>query len=286
VTRSRRPVLIINPRSGGGKASAQDLLGACRVRGIKSVVFQPGDDLAALALAEVTGGADALGMAGGDGSQAAVAAVAAAHDIAFVCIAAGTRNHFAFDVGVDRSDLLGGLDAFIDGVEHRIDLGRVNGRTFVNNVALGVYGTVVQSTAYRDAKLKTVMEMLPDFVGPAAEPFDLRFVDGDGRRHDTASLLLVSNNPYLVVAPSHQRSGTRGTLDTGVLGVVALTGPPPHGLQTWTAPAFRVDSAERVPVGIDGESVQMEPPLLFESLPRALTVRTSKGPSALSEDHR
>jgi hypothetical protein len=128
------------------------------------------------------------------------------------------------------------------------------------------------------------MGMLPDFVGPAAEPFDLRFVDGDGRRHDTARLLLVSNNPYLVVRP-RQRGGTRGTLDAGVLGIIAITGPPPHGLQAWTAPAFRVDSADRLPVGIDGESVQMEPPLVVESLPRALRVRTSKGTTALSDDH-
>ena len=72
-------------------------------------------------------GGDALGMAGGDGSQAAVAAVAAEHDLPYVCVPAGTRNHFALDLGIDRNDVVGALDAFSDGHQRRIDLGRVNG---------------------------------------------------------------------------------------------------------------------------------------------------------------
>jgi diacylglycerol kinase family enzyme len=79
------------------------------------VVLAPGQSLAAPAQAAVASGADALGMAGGDGSLAVVAAVAAAHDLPFVCIPAGTRNHFVLDVGVDRHDLPGALDAFSDG---------------------------------------------------------------------------------------------------------------------------------------------------------------------------
>ena len=140
-------------------------------------------------------GADALGMAGGDGSQAAVAAVAAEHDLPYVCVPAGTRNHFALDLGIDRNDVVGALDAFSDGHERRIDLGRVNGRAFVNNVAMGVYGAVVQSSAYRDHKVRTVIDMMPELIGPAAEPFDLRFIGQDGRPHDTAALVLVANNP-------------------------------------------------------------------------------------------
>ena len=143
-------------------------------------MFEPGDDLATLATAAVRDGADALGMAGGDGSQAAVAAVAAEHGL-YVCVPAGARNHFAFDLGIDRNDVVGALDAFV-GVERRIDLGRVNGRVFVNNVAMGVYGAVVQSPAYREHKVRTMIDMLPELVGPGAEPFDLRFTGGNGVR--------------------------------------------------------------------------------------------------------
>ena len=271
MTPCRRPVLIVNPTSGGGKATRFDLVSQCRERGIEPVVFQPGDDLAALAASAVRAGADALGMAGGDGSQGAVAAVAAAHDLPYVCVAAGTRNHFAFDIGVDRDDVVRGLDAFADGVERRIDLGRVNGRVFVNNVAMGLYGAVVDSEEYRDHKFRTVIRMLPELTGPAAKPFDLRYLGPDGREQRGAYMLLVSNNPY---RPRPSRAGTRGTLDGGALGVVAVTGPPPHRLKEWTTPAFGVDSTATVALGIDGESVHTDPPLHFESLPLALRVRT------------
>ena len=104
-------------------------------------------------------------MAGGDGSQALVATVAMEHDIALVCIPSGTRNHFALDLGLDRDDVVGALDAFTDGVERRIDLASLNERIFVNNASLGVYAQVVQSDAYRDAKLGTWKQMLPELLG-------------------------------------------------------------------------------------------------------------------------
>ena len=269
--RPTTPVLIVNPRSGGGKATRFQLVEQCQARGIEPIVFEAGHDLTELATAAVRSGADALGMAGGDGSQAAVAAIAAEHDVPYVCIPAGTRNHFALDLGIDRTDVVGALDAFVDGVERRIDLGRVNGRAFVNNVAMGLYGAVVQSPEYRDHKVRTVVDKLPQLVGPRAEPFDLKFTGRDGGARDTALLVLVSNNPYAV--DPRPRRGTRGQIDRGVLGVIAMTAPPPHGLEEWTPSTFRVDSAGAVSAGIDGESVTMTPPLLFDSDPSALRVR-------------
>jgi diacylglycerol kinase family enzyme len=266
--RPRKPVLIVNPRSGDGKAVRYNLAGQCRARGIEPIVFEPGDDLATLAATAVNDGADALGMAGGDGSQAAVAAVAAEHDLPYVCIPAGTRNHFALDLGIDRRDVVGALDAFVDGSERTIDLGRVNGRVFVNNVAMGVYGAVVQAPVYREHKVRTVIEMLPELIGPDAEPFDLRFTGPDGRVVDTAVLVLVSNNPYAIDPPS--RPGVSRALDGGVLGVIAVSGPPSHGLTEWSTPTFQMDSATTIPLGIDGESVTVQPPLVFAPDPRAL----------------
>ena len=140
----RRPVLFVNPTSGGGKAARAGLAERARERGVEAVVLDPGQDLAALARDAAAGGADVLGVAGGDGSLAVVAAVAAAHGIAFACVPAGTRNHFALDVGVDRHDLTGALDAFTDGVERQIDVAEVNGRMFLNNVSLGIYGQAVR----------------------------------------------------------------------------------------------------------------------------------------------
>src|SRR4029077_19661533 len=157
-----RAVLLINPKSGGGKAERFDIADQARKRGVEPIVLQPGDDLLELAERAVSDGAEVIGMAGGDGSQALVATVAMRHAIAHVCIPAGTRNHFAADLGLDRDDVIGALDAFTDGVERRIDLARVNEHVFVNNASLGVYAEVVQSDAYRDAKLETWTQMLPE----------------------------------------------------------------------------------------------------------------------------
>lgn len=269
---SHQPVLLLNPKSGGGKAQRYNLVARCRASGIEPVVMKAGDDLASLAVNAVSSGADVIGMAGGDGSQAIVAAVAAQHDIPYVCIPAGTRNHFALDIGVDREDVIGALDAFHLGSERRIDLAQVNGRVFVNNASMGLYGTIVKSPSYRDAKLRTILEKLPELAGPGAHPFDLRFTDPEGVALVRSDVLLVSNNRYEVNSKTAPR--TRGDMNKGVLGVVVVPhGPPFLGWREWTAPVFEVDSNDAIDIGLDGEAVSLNPPLTFESLPSALRIR-------------
>jgi diacylglycerol kinase family enzyme len=283
------PVLIINPRSGGGKAERFGLGRECRARGIEPLVFQPADDLHTIATAAVAAGADAIGVAGGDGSQAVVAEIASGQDIPYVCIPAGTRNHFANDLGVDRSDVVGALDAFAHGTERRVDLARVNGRIFVNNASLGVYAKAVQSERYRDAKLETVARQLPQLLPPRGGPFDLRFTASDGTHWDGAHLVLVSNNPYRPARPGGR--GARAGIDSGLLGVIAIrvltprqlaeigaterTGAVPKfpGSLDFTTAAFTVDATGPVAAALDGEALVVEPPLRFESLPSALRVR-------------
>jgi diacylglycerol kinase family enzyme len=143
----------------------------CRLRGSR-----PGDSLAALVHQAVANGADALGVAGGDGSLAVVAAAALAHGLPLVCVPAGTRNHFALDVGIDRGDLVGSLDAFTDAVERRIDVAEVNGRLFLNNVSLGIYGDAVRQPAYRDAKTRTLAQTAAHVLGPGAPAVGLELV--------------------------------------------------------------------------------------------------------------
>ena len=292
VGRARHPVLIMNPKSGGGKAERYHLVDECRARGIEPIVLQRGDDLLELAADAIARGADVIGMAGGDGSQALVATVASEHGIPHVCVPAGTRNHFALDLGIDRDDVVGALDAFQDGVERRVDLARVNGRVFVNNASMGLYAKIVQSPAYRDAKLKTAADVLPDMIGPDALPFDLRFVGPDGAECPSAHLLLVSNNPYQLDHLAGR--GTRKRIDLGTLGVVAARIASPaeavtftaleaagrvrsfRGWLEWDTPRFSVESSAPIEIGIDGEALLMEPPLVFESLPGALRVRIPK----------
>ena len=146
-------------------------------------------------------------MAGGDGSQAAVAAIAAEHALPYACVPAGTRNHFALDLGVDRDDVVGALDALVDGGERVVDLAEVNGRVFVNNVSLGVYGEAVQLPGYREAKLRTLLDTIPDVVGPDAQRQPLCWTDLDGRQREGRATVLVSNNRYRLGRPLG--SGTR-----------------------------------------------------------------------------
>jgi diacylglycerol kinase family enzyme len=278
---AEQAVLIVNPRSGGGKAAHRDIARECAARGIEPILLGPDDDIADIAARAVAAGAGVLGAAGGDGSQGTVAAIAAAHGVPFVCVPTGTRNHFALDLRVDPRDPVGALDAFTTGREHRIDLGRVNDHMFVNNVSMGWYGKLVESDAYRDAKLKTALEMLPDLVGPRADLFDLRFSRPGGDQCRGAHLLLVSNNPYDLIRPPRQR--TRRRLDQGALGMIAVRigrVPEPRGLMNWTAANFRVDSPDTVHLGLDGEALSIEPPLLFETVPLALRVLLPRGVDA------
>jgi diacylglycerol kinase family enzyme len=275
VSRPRRPVLFVNPRSGGGAAARAGVAQQARDRGIEAVTLEPGQNLAALVDEAVAGDADALGMAGGDGSLAVVAAVAEARGLPFICIPAGTRNHFALDLGVDRHDLVGALDAFSEAVERRIDVGDVNGRLFLNNVSFGVYGEAVQESAYRDAKVHTLLETAQRVLGPSGETPALRLVDDAGREHAQLAVMLVSNNPYALDRPV---IGSRPSLNSGLLGIVILDVPDarqhPPG-RAWNAPYLDVVAPAPLHAGIDGEAVTLSPPVRFASRPAALAVRIS-----------
>jgi diacylglycerol kinase family enzyme len=297
VAATSHPVLLMNPWSGGGKVQRFDLEREARTRGIEPIVLQRGDDLEQLARDAVARGADTLGMAGGDGSQAIVAGVAAEHGLPYVCIPAGTRNHLALDLGVDRDDVVGSLDAYTDGYERVIDLARVNGRVFVNNVSLGVYAEIVQSDAYRDAKLKTTADMLPQLLGPDAEQFSFALDGPDGSVRG-ACLVLVSNNVYELERLGG--FGSRAHLDRGELGVVAVvvTGPGDAaqlvscelagrvgafgGWHAWTAPVVEVRSDRPIAVGVDGEALTLAAPLRFEVVPGALRVRVARSAPGVS----
>jgi diacylglycerol kinase family enzyme len=283
----RRPFLIMNPRSGGGKVARFGLREKAEALGADVVVLDGPDfvDVAALARTAVERGADLLGVAGGDGTQALVAAVAAEHDTPLLVISAGTRNHFALDLGLDREDPARCLDALRDGVELRVDLGDVNGRPFVNNVSFGAYAAVVERPEYREEKLRTTLDLLPDLLSTS-----------DGSEQVTragavtikgAQALLVSNNPY--GTGDIAGLGRRPRVDAGVLGVIGvrarnaveaarmLRGMKAPGLTVLVADEVVVDSSQgRIPAGVDGESVQLTTPVRCRVRPAALRVRVPR----------
>ena len=211
----------MNPRSGDGKVKKFGLNDKATALGAEvSLLEGPGIvDVAALAGQAVDGGADLLGVAGGDGTQALVAGIAAGRDVPMMVISAGTRNHFALDLGLDRDDPSTCLDALTDGVELRIDLGLIADRTFVNNASFGAYAEVVQSPAYRDDKTGTALQMLPDMLTGHQGAHLVVRVDGQVIL-DGPQAVLVSNNPY--ESGDIAGLGRRARLDQGLLGVIGV----------------------------------------------------------------
>ncbi|MCX5215128.1 diacylglycerol kinase family protein [Kitasatospora sp. NBC_00240] len=283
-----RPFLIMNPRSGGGKVGRFALDTKARSLGAEVALLEgPGQvDVAALARTAATGGADLLGVAGGDGTQALVAGIAAEFGLPFLVVSAGTRNHFAMDLGLDRERPDAGLDALDDGVEIRLDLGLIGGRTFVNNASFGAYAGVVQSPAYRDDKTGTILQLLPEMLSGRQGARLVVRIDG-GPAIEDPKALLVSNNPYGSGDPAGL--GRRTRLDTGRLGVIAITvdnaaqaagllrGRHAKGLSTFLAHEVVVESdAAEIPVGIDGEAVLMPTPVRLTIQPLALRVRVPR----------
>jgi diacylglycerol kinase family enzyme len=283
-----RPWLLVNPRSGDGTAGRIGLVDRARGRGVIVHELAPGDDPATLARAAVAAGADAVGVAGGDGSLGLVAAVAVELDVPFVCVPAGTRNHFAHDLGLDRAHPLAALGAFT-GPGRRIDVGMVGDRMFLNNVSLGAYADVVAEQGYRTRKLATAQVVLQGAVRGDRARLAVEFSDPAGRRHQEVLVLLVANNKYQLQHAS--QLGARDRLDDGVLQVSALRARTGAALARvvaqaavgragrdaawaqWETTALRVDSKlPDLPAGVDGEAVVLSTPLEFRILPRALRV--------------
>ncbi len=277
----RHPVLFINPWSGDGRAGRGRARGGGRGSAASRWSSWARARSSRIWCGRRWGGVPTgWRWPAGDGSQALVAAIAAEHDLPYACIPSGTRNHFALDLGVDREDVVGALDAFVDGGERYVDLGEVNGRVFVNNVSLGVYAQAVSQDDYRESKLRTLLDTLTDTLGAEGETVDLRWTDPDGAAQVSAALVLVSNNPYLL-GPT-LGTGTRPRLDRGLLGIVDFHPPTPGtGEQAarWrelAAAELEIEADGPIPAGIDGESLTLEPPLRFRVRQRALRARIAR----------
>ena len=287
-----RPFLVMNPRSGGGKVVKFDLQRKAEELGAEVVLLDgPGYvDVAAIVRAAVDRGADLLGVAGGDGTQALVAGVAADLDVPLMVISAGTRNHFALDLGLDRDDPSTCLAALTDGEEVRVDLGLIGDRPFVNNASFGAYAEIVQSPEYRDNKNKTILAMLPDLLDPNQGS---RLTVRTGARTLTdQQAILISNNPY--GSGRLRDMGRRERIDQGVLGIVAghiasageaaalLRRAEYRTVTNLVGDGDVVIDIDRsgeqqgmaeIPVGVDGEALVVPAPVRCSVRPRALRVR-------------
>jgi diacylglycerol kinase family enzyme len=257
--------LVVNPRSGDDSPTPDELASAARERGIETHLLREGESPGEVAKAS---GAEILGIAGGDGSLAAVAGAALELDAAFVCIPFGTRNHFARDIGLDRDDPIGALDAFsAAATERRVDLGRVNDRLFLNNVSLGVYAGLV----HRRERHRRRGEALARARGLLAVTRHRHHIGARvNGEHVEARAVFVGNNRYELDLFT---LGERKRLDEGQLFLWVAGGILPTAWDERTAPRFRVElPGTRVRAAVDGEPVVFETPLELESVPRALRI--------------
>jgi diacylglycerol kinase family enzyme len=262
-------LLLVNPRSGDGRPSADELRAEAGRRDIRVRLLGDGDDPAALAR---EADAEVLGMAGGDGSLAPVAQVAVDRDLPFVVVPFGTRNHFARDLGLDRSDPIGALDAFTDGRERRVDVGRVNGDAFLNNVSLGLYAELVhrrESHRRRGEAMARARALLL-----LARDRSTLGISVDGKPVET-HVALVANNDYQLDLFS---LGERERLDEGRLHLDIAHGVLPSTWEARVAERFVIDSDRgRLQAARDGEPMELETPLEFTIQPRALRVLLPPG---------
>jgi diacylglycerol kinase family enzyme len=280
---AKHPYLIMNPKSGGGKVEKFDLERKAEELGAEVFLIDGSEpvDVAEVAREAVAQGADLLGVAGGDGTQALVAGIAAQHGIPFVVISAGTRNHFALDLGLNRDDPSACLGALSDGVELRVDLGMINGQVFVNNASFGAYAEVVETPAYRGDKLNTTLNLLPDLLqGQRGARLSARADDTEIR---SPQALLVANNPY--GTGDIAGLSRRARLDAGLLGVIGvkvrnvqqavdlLRGRRAVGLRVLKTTKIEITAdAPQIPVGVDGEALSMSTPVVCTISPGALRV--------------
>ena len=282
--------IILNPRSGGGRVIEHHLDARARAAGADTHVMSPDDDVATIAAKAADAGATVLGMAGGDGSLGLVARVAVQRDLPFLCLPAGTLNHFARDAGLDTDDPADALRALSGGREKRVDVGELNdSHTFLNVVSLGLYAAMVADPEYRHAKALVTRNRLEDALEHGPHPaFDVPLPDGSVL--PDVLVMLVSNNPYEF--PRLRWDAERFRLDHGRLGLAAIALPPGQarhrrdalaravlgGLdrselwREWAADTWvqHFDGADQVPVALDGEPLTVRTPVRFRIRPRAL----------------
>jgi diacylglycerol kinase family enzyme len=282
------PFLIVSNASAG---SGDDLpsLAAERLDDVRTLQLEDGVDLASVVREAVDDGRTIVAC-GGDGTVNALAHEVVERDGTLGVLPGGTLNHFARDLGLlDPEVALGALERH----ETRpVDVGRVDGRVFVNNVAMGVYPELVRERERHEGRLGKWLALA---VGAARvfrtfEPVDGTIeADGDARRLD-ATLVLVGNNRYSTTPGS---IGTRERLDEGILDVRVVRAR--RGLRArsvlaagllrsgWdrrfvgtTASTVRIDVGSPEPFAVDGEQRDDARELEISIDPGALRVVTPR----------
>ena len=290
-----RATVLLN-RDGGAAAAADDIAAKVKAAlegaGIDAdLELIDGGEAEPRARGVAERGDPVLIVGGGDGTISAAAGALADSETRLGILPLGTLNHFARDLGIP-ADLDEAAALIASGVEQRVDIAEMNGRTFVNNSAIGLYPLMVVA---RDAQQKRLGRSKRLAMVVASARTLLRFhhqrltlsINDQKSRVDTP-LLFVGNNDYQLELPG---AGRRDKLDDGKLCVLvlrkktrasfvasslrALVGRarPDDMVRLEGVERLRVDSRRKLlAVALDGEVVRAEPPLDYRIRKAALRV--------------
>jgi diacylglycerol kinase family enzyme len=203
----------------------------------------------------------------------------------------GTLNHFAKDLGLPL-DLGEAVKTIANRRTVKVDVGEVNGRTFLNNSSIGIYPDIVME---REALRRRGFRKWTAFAVATAKILRhyrglvLKITAGGPAETARTPFLLVGNNEYQI---DGIHLGDRSRLNGGRLSAyhaprvharelprllaLALAGRARenHILESFLARELRVETPGRrsLRVALDGEIVRMTAPLHYRIRPLALRV--------------
>ena len=289
----KRIILILNAGAGSVEEESRGVLEqALAENGLEGEIWlSRGDELRELTQRAIAQKVDAVFAAGGDGTISGVASALAGTDIPLGVIPLGTLNHFAKDLGIPLP-LAEALRALAVGESTQVDIGRVNGRTFINNSSIGLYPRMVRRRQvemdHRGRKKWVGMIQAGFAVLRRFRLTRVRIGSNDQTFHLKTPFVFVGNNAYETGLLS---VGSRTQLNSGLLSLYT-----PHKTSRWgllrlairallgklnrtdaftvvLGKEFWVDSHKKdMHVSIDGEILTLQPPLHYEILPGALKV--------------
>ncbi len=231
-------------------------------------------------------------VGGGDGTISAAASALAGTNTRLGIMPLGTLNHFARDLGIP-TEIEDAAKLIAKGKDRRVDVAEMNGRTFINNSAVGLYPLMVrdremqQKKLGRSKRLAMMVASLRTLIRFKHQRLTLTVNEEKTGRIDTP-LLFVGNNDYRldIGAP-----GERESVDDGRLSVFVMRKKTRSGLIAASIRALfdrsrkddmvTLDNVERLrvsskrsllPVSLDGEVVRAKPPLDYKIRKKALRV--------------
>jgi diacylglycerol kinase family enzyme len=252
--------IVVNPSAGPAWTGSPAPALSAGLPGAEVIELGPDDDLVArLEDDDLL----AVGAAGGDGTLAAVAVIAADRRIPFVAVPAGTLNHLARDLGLDTVDEA--IAAVRAGTVVHMDLGIAGDRCFVNTLTLGGYTPIVDARERLESVIGKWPALLVALVTELPRMAPLRLeVDGQAQRVWVA---WIGNGHY---SPDGFGPRWRERLDDGLLDIRVV-----NGARRFSRLRFTIDV-------LTGRLATC--PVYEQRVASSLSIRSLEGPLRLAAD--